>query len=114
MFHWIPYAFVRIVLFFIGGILLGIYLPDSIPLLPAIVLFITLLGLYTLLFFIRSGKEQGVMNPGLIGWCAIFLAGYLQVIQQTESRSADHFVHTGKQITFYRAVVSKFPQEKDK
>jgi competence protein ComEC len=28
MFRWIPYAFVRIVVFFSGGVLLAIYYPD--------------------------------------------------------------------------------------
>jgi hypothetical protein len=31
MFSWTPYAFVRFLLFFVSGILLGIYFPEVLP-----------------------------------------------------------------------------------
>ena len=40
MFKWIPYAMVRITLFFVGGILLGIYQPDFVSVTSVLVFFV--------------------------------------------------------------------------
>ena len=45
MIRWIPYAFLRIVLFFISGITLGIYFPDTLDA-RSVVLFLVLVLSY--------------------------------------------------------------------
>src|SRR5688572_11007359 len=112
MFHWIPYAFVRIVLFFIEGILLGIYLPDYIPLDIAILAFLVLIVAYVVLFMVRLRKGDQIFNPGFIGLCAIFLAGYIHLLEQTDNRSEQHLSHLTEAATYYQVKVSRYPQEK--
>lgn len=114
MFHWIPYAFIRIVLFFIGGILLGIYWPDSISSSVATIALLTLAACYCILFIIRLWKNNEILNPGFTGLCVIFLAGYIHLLEQTDSRREDHLSHFAEEVAYYRAVISKYPQEKNR
>ncbi|MEO7989679.1 MAG: ComEC/Rec2 family competence protein [Chryseolinea sp.] len=112
MVAWIPYPFVRIVVFFIAGILFGIYLPDIIDETFAQFTLSTFVILYIVLFFISQKRIK--INLGFLGLTTIFLAGYVQLLSQTESRQADHFIHFSKPIEYYKAVVTKYAEEKDK
>ncbi len=112
MVAWIPYPFVRIVLFFIAGILLGIYRPDVINEQLAQILFVTFVLLYVLVFFIQQKWQK--FNLGFLGLATIFLAGYIQLLSQTESRQAGHFIHIDKPIEYYKAIATKYAEEKDK
>lgn len=108
MFYWTPYTFVRIVFFFIAGIILGIYQPDCIPESVAWILFGSCMVLFVLLSVSRIS-----LNPGFIGLTSIFLAGYANTLIHTESRNADHFFYE-ENIKQYVAVVSGFEEEKEK
>ena len=76
MLTWIPYAFVRIVVLFIAGILAGIFFPTSISPLYAIIAFAVLVATY---FFITwlSYRPHKSTNPGFVGLSAVFLAGMI-------------------------------------
>lgn len=114
MLHWIPYTFLRVVLFFIGGILLGIYLPDGIPETTAIVLFLFFLtGYVAIVIFNRIRKAQ-VINPGFVGAIFIFLGGYLTLLIQTDTRQLNHLIHVKEEATHYRVRISSYAQEKDR
>ena len=112
MVAWIPYPFVRIVVFFIAGIVLGIYQPDIINEHVAQILLVTFVLLY-FLFFLFQKKWQKI-NPGFLGLAAIFLSGYVQLLSQTESRESNHFIHINKPIEYYKAIVTRYAEEKDK
>ncbi len=112
MVAWIPYPFVRIVVFFIAGILLGIYQPDIINETLAQFILGAFVILYLALFFISQKREK--INLGFLGLATIFLAGYVQLLSQTESRQAEHFIHFNKSIEYYKAVVARYAEEKDK
>lgn len=111
MFQWIPYTFVRTVLFFIGGILLGLYAPDLIGERLSI-LFVTILTAFYFLLVFFGSRIRHFLNPGLVALPLVFLLGYIHLIRQTESRNPDHLLHTLEPISFYKAVITKFAEEK--
>ncbi len=112
MFSWTPYPFVRIVLFFSLGILLGIYLPDSVPIVSTRILFGTLGLLYMIVLYLRSNEKLKFINPGAIGLAIVLLAGYIQVYHSTDYRNHNHFIHDTDTIQHYKAVVIRQAQEK--
>ncbi|MBA4054945.1 MAG: hypothetical protein C0490_09555, partial [Marivirga sp.] len=111
MFRWIPYPFVRIVVFFCAGTLIAIYQPDIIGEKYAQVLFITCSFLYLILAFARHKIK---FNPGIVGLSAIFVAGYCNVLLQTDSRAPDHIIKTQTAIEYYTAIITKPAEEKNR
>src|SRR5262245_12116030 len=114
MIRWVPYAFIRIVFFFVGGIAVGIYFPDSIPLAAAGLLLIFLLGAYVVLFFLSRRRKVVALNPGFIGLSAIFIAGYTHLLDQTQSREPAHFINIEQPVRYYKVVISHFSEEKER
>jgi competence protein ComEC len=113
MFSWAPYAFVRITIVFIAGILLGIYLPDCIHQSLAVILFITCGVLFLLLVASHIKGTLRFLNPGIFGIAAIFLAGYIQVLNSTESRDSNHIIYCNDSTLYYQVVVVGQPQKKE-
>ena len=96
MIRWIPYAFVRIVLFFMAGICLAIYFPDFLSYRSAVAIFLILVLIYFMIS-IFLGQHRGLKTlatlkffSGFTGLTAIFLAGYSNVLVKTDSRKIDH------------------------
>ncbi len=120
MIRWIPYVFVRIVLFFMLGICLGIYYPDILPENYFQLLFLILVLLYCFLatlawqqkFLTRATALK--FYAGFVGLTAVFLAGYLNVLSSTDIRKQDHIIHITAPIEFYKAVVTSSPNEKNR
>jgi competence protein ComEC len=112
MMFWSPFVFVRVIIFFIAGILVGIYFPDSIPEVFAQTGLLSLTIFYILLFIISRYTTRRIMNPGAIALAAIFLAGYAHLLNQNDSRDQRHFMHEKNPIEFYRAVIIRNPDEK--
>lgn len=111
MIRWIPYTFVRTVLFFIGGILLAFAAPAVIP----EHIFPVLIGGLTVVYFLfvfLARKKYHAYNPGWVGLPLVFLLGYVHLVSQTESRDADHLLNISGAVTHYQAVVTRFPEEK--
>jgi len=113
MFSWAPYAFVRIVILYTAGILLGIYYPDIIQEQWAINLFLILTALFVSVGIVKFRGALKFFNPGLIGLAAIFLAGYIQLLHSADSRRVNHFIHYADTIRAYKAVVRSQPNEKE-
>jgi competence protein ComEC len=112
MFPWTPYPFVRIALFFSLGILSGIYLPDTLPIVAAKILFGALGLLYLVASYMRSNEKMKFINPGVFGLAIVFLAGYIQVYHSTDYRNQNHFIHHTDTIQHYKAVIIRQAQEK--
>lgn len=112
MLSWAPYVFVRFVIFFAAGILLGIYHPGLVPHI-AVIVFVILAGLFTVITFLRSANGAAFFNPGFAGLLALFVAGYACVFYSTDSNRKDHFIHDSDTITFYKANIINQVQEKE-
>ena len=110
MIRWIPYTFVRTVLFFIGGILLGLSRPDLIPESISFFLVAVLIILYFLMVFLGR-RIRHSLNPGWVALCLVMLLGYVHVVRQTESRDPDHLVNHRDEISHYQAMITRFPEE---
>jgi len=113
MIRWIPYSFVRIVIFFIAGTLLGIYVPARVGAQTMGWLCLILMVAYFTAIYFRKKINLG-MVPGIIGMTVIFLTGYAHVFFRTASYNADHLLNTGEAVALYRATVSKPVEAKDK
>ncbi|RAW01024.1 ComEC/Rec2 family competence protein [Pseudochryseolinea flava] len=113
MFTWIPYAFVRIVVFFIAGILAGLYWPVSIPPLYAILALLVLIGAY-FVFTWRHLRYEKTINPGVFGLVAILFAGFINVQLRDPRIWHSHLSHERDSVEAYVATVRAAPQRKDK
>jgi competence protein ComEC len=111
MFRWIPYAFVRIVVFFSGGVLLAIYYPDFFQDSTAS-LFFCISGIAYLILALYYSKFK--INPGFAGLFAIFIAGYINVQWKNESRRSDHLINMNDSISHYTVVITKPGEEKER
>lgn len=113
MFTWIPYAFVRIVVLFIAGILVGIYFPSSISPLYAIIAFTVLVVTYFSIAWLFYHPKKSI-NPGFVGLGAVFLAGLINVYFHDQKNWSGHFLHEKDSIQQYVAVVKAAPQRREK
>ncbi len=111
MFRWIPYAMVRIAAFFIAGIVLAIYLPNSISLTLAETILITLVVLYGLAYWLVSKRRRSWV-AGVLGLLAIFFAGYVHLLLFVDWNQPDHLSTFKGEIKWYKAKVLKLPEEK--
>ena len=120
MIQWIPYAFVRIVLFFTCGIFVGIYYPDILPENNTTLFFLIAFFLYSLIAVMAWQKKLLhhasliKVYAGVMGLTCLFLAGYLNVLINTDVRKSDHLVNIQSPIEFYKAVITSSPKEKDR
>lgn len=114
MIRWIPYTFIRIAIFFISGILLGIYYPMAIGQNIATILLITLLVAYLIAYVVFRFLNKPLFNLGCIGLPAVFLAGYVHLLIQTDSRNPDHLIKITEPVQYYRAIVTKYAEEKER
>jgi competence protein ComEC len=118
MIRWIPYAFVRITLFFILGICLGIYYPDIFNFHHTLFIFLGLVFLYACMavctrqakFFKFVGRIKFL--AGLIGLSAVFIAGYVNVLYNTDTRKSGHLLHIKSPVEYYKVVLTSAPEEK--
>jgi competence protein ComEC len=113
MFHWVPYAMVRVALFFIAGILLGIYQPDLLLEKTTAIVVAILILLFIGFSFLKSNRTvNGIV--GFFALVAVVWSGYLNVLLQTDSRRQNHVVHLNTSINYYEVVTTKYPEEKEK
>ena len=111
MIRWIPYSFVRTVLFFMGGILLGLYAPDVIPESVSWILVAAMSVLYILIYFLGR-RIRHTLNPGWVALPLVFLLGYIHLLAQTESRDPNHLLNNHDPVSYYQAIITRFPDEK--
>jgi len=113
MLRWLPYPMVRIALFFMGGVVYGIYFPEFFPFKVIVALGLLL----TAAFFVVKASSKNNKFPlasGLIGLIVIFLLGYARLVLFTHSTYDDHFSKIKSKIEAYEAIVRSVPEEKAK
>ncbi len=103
--RWIPFPFVRIVFFFIAGILAGLHTKALFPEGLAPIILLVLVVVYLLVSAIAP--NQWKIMRGTLGLFAIFVGGYVHLIQQTESFHNDHILNLKSPIDFYTAALTK-------
>lgn len=113
MFRWVPYVFVRITLLFITGILWGIYAPDSLKEGLAQILLLFLAVGYGILWYLNRTRHSNIYLSG-IGLPLLVLAGYVLVLLRTDSRSELHVINQPYAITYYKATITGYAQEKER
>lgn len=112
MLYWIPYAFIRIVVFFIAGILLGVSAPGILSLSAAAGVLALLIFTYFLFWLINLRRRKLVINTGLVGLTAILVSGFITHALNDERLHHDHISHASA-IVFYRGIASTPAQEKE-
>lgn len=113
MLRWIPYAVVRMAVFFIAGIILGIYQPDFLPQLYLEIIFSAALLSYIACFILQRFYKQLLFNPGLLGLMIIFLAGYLRVLGSTDARKPENLVHLQEPAIYYKVAITSQARSKE-
>jgi competence protein ComEC len=111
MFRWIPYTFVRTVIFFSCGILVGLYAPGWIGETAAIVLILLFIVLYFILSF-TTAENRRWLNPGVIALPLVFLLGYIHLIRHTASADPKNLIHVNEPVAYYKVVITKYAEEK--
>jgi len=107
--RWIPYAFVRMVVFLCGGIVLALRAPDFIDERMAQYALGACVAIYFALTLISRLRTR---NPGPFGLLAIFFVGYSLTLQHTASRHDNHLVRLKTPVAYYTAVVTQPAEEK--
>lgn len=106
--QWTPYAFVRLVLPLIGGILSATHFPY--PGSPRYAFFgVSLLTTIFVLFAFLRRHFRLRLDGGWAGLLAIYLLGYTAVPLRSETANPAHIVHCGDTIENYTAVVASYP-----
>jgi competence protein ComEC len=111
---WIPFAFIRIVLFFIGGILLYIFQPGWLSL-NSCIFFLLLSGLtFAVLSFANNRAGRVIVNPGFAGLAMIFFAGFACTYFQTASNDTTNLIHGAEPAEYYTVVVNQHTEQRRK
>ncbi|MEP6737513.1 MAG: ComEC/Rec2 family competence protein [Chryseolinea sp.] len=107
MFKWIPYAFVRLLIFFAGGILIGINFPDILSPSTATGVLVTLCAIYILM--VLSSLDPRI--KGTVAFLAIALSGYVDVVWKNKP---DDSIRPINKSLFYNVVLTQPPKENAK
>lgn len=110
MTRWIPYAFVRLTLFLVAGIVVGMLSPFDVPVLFLAGGVLFCVFLYSGVFVLNRLMRRMLFNPGGIGLLAVFAAGFAAVGVSTEVNRADHIHHEKQSILYYEGVVVTAPE----
>ncbi|UII27006.1 competence protein ComEC family protein [Fulvivirga maritima] len=113
MLQWIPYAFVRIAISFIAGILMALNYP-FLPRREAVIIAV-LFCLGYLILFILLRKKLFYFHYWLAvaGFGAIFSLGYLCVLWHNQSLDKDHLLNASGEVEYYTVLINKPPVEKE-
>ncbi len=112
MFRWIPYTFIRISIYFIAGIIAGIFFPDILPFKVAATGLVALVCIYVACYLTFRFSGRSWFNLGFVGLPAVLLAGYVHLLTQTESRDPRHVISIGQPIQAYQIVVNSYSEER--
>jgi competence protein ComEC len=118
MVRWIPYAFVRIVLFFMMGIGFAIYFPGLISQKVATIGFLGLTFVYVFTALLPKLKwvptSWRKVFSGVVGLMALIVGGYLNVVLKTDTQKKNHLIHVEEPIEFYEAVIISPAKKKER
>ncbi|MDV3307711.1 MAG: ComEC family competence protein [Cyclobacteriaceae bacterium] len=105
MIQWTPYAFVRITLFYVTGVLVGkSWALDPVLVWPLVVLVVVA---YIVLATTKRKRVSGVIS-GTLGLASILLLGCASG-GRTMVLPADHISHYADSITHFAGVVTSYP-----
>ncbi|HTH56279.1 MAG TPA: ComEC/Rec2 family competence protein [Cyclobacteriaceae bacterium] len=110
---WQPFPMIRIAGFFTGGVLLGIYQTDIIPLEIAASIVVAAAVLFFCIHFFSKENRNSVYS-GFFGLILIFFLGYSRLLLFSDSRNDNHISKIADPIIAYVAVVRSVPEEKAK
>ena len=105
---WASYAFVRLTLALMAGILTYLYAGELLPPLAWWLVGVVLLFGTAQFWASRQRRPEATDAVGLLALLAVYVAGATLAQQATESRSASHLYRFGEKIEFYRAVVDDY------
>ncbi len=108
MFQWMPYAMVRVTLFFGVGIFLGILYPSPIPVGGIICMFVALLIFYGVLWKKRAPR----VVVGGFGLSIVLILGYVHLSWRTARNDRSHFMYESHPVRAYVVEVVRYNEEK--
>ncbi|TGE08207.1 ComEC/Rec2 family competence protein [Hymenobacter fodinae] len=108
MIKWAPYAFVRLVLPLMAGILTYLYFGSALPPMLWAVTGLAALFITVQLWAARQPQLGATDAAGLLAIITLYVAGISLTQQATESRAANHLNRFGNRVEFYRAVVDDY------
>lgn len=114
MFRWDPIVMVRICLYFIAGILAGIYLPGIISITSATVALVIVIILYLTFAIFQLTLQKTKWIIGTLGLFAVLLAGQVHVSKRTDSNNKDHLLYELDTIKYYEAILRSAPESKER
>jgi competence protein ComEC len=113
MLQWTPYPFIRIALFFIAGIVAGVYF-HQLALIP---LWLVLVFLVLPLSIFTTQKRQILIlkSPawGFVHFCGFSFLGLFLVQHKHPENRPHHIIHSAH-ITHFEGIVSSWPEEREK
>jgi len=113
MLRWIPYAMVRVTVFFTGGILWAIYFPEIFSLQFSVSVSILFLIAYLTLRFAYSGSSIGFL-AGVVGLLCLFFLGYSHLMLKSGKTNEQTLIQLNDTVQFYTAIVRSSPESKSK
>jgi competence protein ComEC len=113
-FHLIPYVFLRLVVCFIGGILLAVYEPLRIPIGLVYGIGVFLLLAFIFLYGYNRIKNRNSIWVGVIILVLMVWAGYLRTIFQTVTFNDDYLGARNATIEYYQVTIIDYPLENSK
>jgi len=109
MYRWIPYAFVRIAIFYCAGVIFGIQFPSCID----VVKLACALVVLTIVFIVYVVRRRGkTLVAGIVAAVALLIAGAMNVAVSDESNDERHLTRTKGDVEAFRAVVENAPQDR--
>ena len=116
--RWVPYPFVRFTIYFITGILTGLYLESWIQVITVLGLLAVVIYLLLQLFSSRGVHQYFVLPIGICGFFVLFCLGYINVFLSDETNSPGHLVRKSndmhQKVHAYQAIVVEPLKEKEK
>ena len=114
MFAWIPYPFVRFLLFFSLGIL-------SYPLYTVDLVLVYRLLLVSVMAYIAGYfllRQKNSVTPaatlGILAFAILFLSGYLRAYFSAEKNWPGHITQLDERVSYYAGEVVELPRENEK
>jgi len=111
---WVPFAMVRVALFFGGGILLAIYQPNLLNGQKALYTFFSLSLAYLISYFLFRTNRSAKVIIGVLGLLAIFVFGYFHLQLNTARTQPNHLLYEAEPVIAYEAIVRSAPESKAK
>ncbi|MGC3943366.1 MAG: ComEC/Rec2 family competence protein [Chryseolinea sp.] len=111
MYRWIPFAFVRIAIFYCIGVVFGICVGSTIDTLTNILITLASVVGFGVCVLSHQGRT---MPAGMLLAVALISTGTLNVLLSNESRDDRHAVHIKGRVTSFEAIVTAAVQDRPK